>query len=136
MFYNAKRDKMRQWFSAKGYSGSLYDQMNGYFSSLSGLTSGTLNDHVRKVLSASGYTGTAEDMLRQNFVTTTGISNPQDAERAFFNSSSYAFGIGVSGLTFLADSRQLTLNAIAATGTKTSTFTVNRGGVAATYVAS
>ena len=135
MFLNAKRDKMRQWFSAKGYSGSLSDQMQGYFSNLSGLSIGTLHDHVNKVLSASGYSGTTEDMLRQNFVTTTGISNPQDAERAFFDSSNYAFGIGVSGLTFLADSRQLTLNAIAATGTKTSTFAASRAAdKPATYV--
>jgi hypothetical protein len=129
MFYNAKRDKMRQWFSAKGYSGTLSDQMQGYFSNLSGLSNGTLHDHVNKVLSANGYSGTTEDMLRKNFVDATGISNPKDAERAFFDNSSYGFGVlgallGIGGLTFYKDYQgATTLNADYSVGSPTASFT-------------
>lgn len=92
--FSDKPSHIKRWLAVKGYGGSTYDALMAYFSSLSGLSEGTLYDHVNATLINLGYTGSMNDMLNAFFTTTTGQSG-NDGERAFWGNDSYSFG-GVS----------------------------------------
>lgn len=108
--FSDKPSKISRWLAVKGYGGSVYDALNGYFSSLSGLSNGTLYDHVNATLVNLGYTGTMEDKLATFFVTTTSIGNPRDAERAFWDNDSYSFGVNGVNNALVYNSSNLVYN--------------------------
>ena len=95
--FNEKDSKIGAWARAKGFSGLPYDAIYGYFQSLSGISRGTLYDHINVVATANQATGTLKDKLNYIFQNRTGISNPKDAERAFWNNTSLEFSSASQG---------------------------------------
>lgn len=89
--FNARKSLISSWFEAKGYSGSLTDMMTKYFQSVSGITSGTLFDHINATLTPTVPNGTLQDRLNYLFSQRTGISNRIDAEIAFWSNSLNSF---------------------------------------------
>jgi hypothetical protein len=95
--FHAKPSLIKNFMVVKGYGGSVYDASFGYFQSLSGISDGTLYDHINGTLLARGYSGSIEDMLGAFFITETGISDRDDAERAFWNDTTNGFDGGGGG---------------------------------------
>jgi hypothetical protein len=92
-YFREKPSRIHQWMNAKGYSGSTYDMSYAYFQSLSGLSEGTLYDHLVKVLGDLGYTGTIRDQLSSFFQEKTGVSGHREAESAFWADSNLDFNL-------------------------------------------
>lgn len=91
IFY-CRPGRIIQWFNAKGYSGTLDEMAMAYFSSLSGLSRGTVVDHISKVLSNLGFNqGELGDQLTSFFQSMTGHSSRIDAEFAFWGNTSSSF---------------------------------------------
>lgn len=87
---------LKSWFQAKGFDGSPYDSAIGYFQSKSGLSEGTLYDHIMKTLEDNGFSGTIDDRLSSFFISKMSIADRRDAERSFFKDTSQDFSGGSS----------------------------------------
>lgn len=91
------RQVVLDWLGNKGYGGTLSDALTSYFKTTSGLTNGTLEDHMRATMNQLGFTGTLSDQLNAYYVDQTGIAYVPDAARAFWNSFGLTFTPGGGG---------------------------------------
>jgi hypothetical protein len=86
---------IRRWLANKGFTGTLSDALLAYFKSKSGLSTGTLMDHIRHVMLGMGYTGTLADQLTKFFYDKTNTVKRWEAERKFWQDFSLDFSSGV-----------------------------------------
>lgn len=91
-YFKARRSVVKDWFNSKGFSGTLHDAASAYFQDKSGLSTGTLYDHMDKVLTDAGYEGTFRDKLNKQFLGIKPSDSPSEAERSFFADQSTEFG--------------------------------------------
>ncbi len=93
--FRGRPNIIMNWMKVKGYSGTYYDAINGYFQSTSGLTKGTLMDHLVQTLVLAGtWAGNVDDSLTRFFQSQTGITGRGDAERAFWKNTALSFSGG------------------------------------------
>lgn len=90
----AKPREIQSWAEAKGYHGTPYDAIYGYFRANSPIANGTLYDYVIDAMYRSGYYGTVADGLVAFFSAQTGVSGRVDAEKAFWKNTSLDFFSG------------------------------------------
>lgn len=95
----ARASTQLEWYNAKGYSGTLHDCQNAYFSSLSDLTSGTTYDYIRDALEDGGYDGTLFDKMNEFMSDETGLAEG-DGERQFYQNSGNDFPGGGGATNF------------------------------------
>ncbi len=95
-FFRDKPNRILAWLQSKGESGTYHDALMSYFQGKSGLSSGTLYDHIHSTLRALGYSGDLDDMLSAHYISQTSVSHRGDAERAFWGDTSLDFGTAVS----------------------------------------
>lgn len=114
----ARPREIQKWCESKGYTGTPYDCIYGYFQANTQLGArGTLYDYVMDALIKGGYSGSAADMLSAFFQTQTGVSGRMDSEKAFWANSSLDFFGGVNnGVTF--NGQQVTFDGQNVTFTK------------------
>lgn len=141
----ARPNKVKEWFNAKGFPGTLANAEKNYFKSKSSLTTGTTYDHMRNALFGlqGGFVGTIQDQLTAFFQSKMNMNNRKQAEKAFFNDTSLDFSISTlqklqqfSGLSFFKDytNNQSTADADYSVGSATATVTSARSGSSpATY---
>ena len=92
-YFTAKDSLINGWLSQKGYSGSVYDKLNNYLMSQSGLSNGTISDQINTILNSRGFDGSLRDKISRFFSIKMGVTNPRDAERAFWGDSTQDFSI-------------------------------------------
>jgi hypothetical protein len=101
LIFKSEQSRIKRWLDYNGYiEDSVDGELVQLFSGLSGLTTGTLVDHAAAVLVNLGYSGTLRDMLDAFFSTSMSISDPRDAERAFWDSNSSSWG-GTGGRPYV-----------------------------------
>ena len=88
-----KPQRILHWAEAKGFYGTPYDAIYAYFikNNTTLRNGGTLYDYVYDTLQNRGYKGTIWDCLTSFFISTTGINGRIDAEKMFWDNSSFDF---------------------------------------------
>lgn len=100
----ARPNTIDNWFGQKGYTGELFDKMLSYFQTKSGITNGTLDDHIVATLTGLGYTGTLQDKLSSFFDSQVGsLGTRVDNEIAFWNNFNLDFSNGAVTTNNLLD---------------------------------
>ena len=90
------------WFGQKGYTGELFDKMLTYFQTKSGISGGTLDDHIVATLTGLGYSGTLQDQLSAFFDAQVGsLGTRVDNEIAFWQNFTLDFSNGAVVPTYL-----------------------------------